>query len=88
MKTNALHERLRSLLLLVAKLNESLMALEGDARIDVMRATAKACDDMASAVQAMVDGYAPKLLHAERYLDAAGRSLRALAEKYNISETP
>jgi hypothetical protein len=87
MKTNALHERLRSLLLLVATLNESLMALEGDARIDVMGATADACDDMASAVGVMLEGRESGQ-HAERYLDAVGRSLRAVAKKYNISETP
>jgi hypothetical protein len=88
MKTNELHERLLSLLLLVAKLNESLMALEGDARIDVMRATAKACDDMASAVYEMLKRTESGLLRAQRYLYAAGLGLRAVAKKYNISEKP
>jgi hypothetical protein len=89
MKTTELHERLRSLLLLVAKLNNSLMTLKGDARIDVMRATADACGDMASAVQAMLDGRAYRLRHAERWLDdTAGRGLRAVAKKYNITEKP
>jgi hypothetical protein len=88
MKTSELHERLRSLLLLVAKLNESLVCLEGDARIDVMRATADACGDMASAAYEMLRRTESGLLRAERYLDAAGRGLRAVAEKYNITETP
>jgi hypothetical protein len=87
MKTNELHERLRSLLLLMAKLNESLMALEGDARLDVMGATADACGDMASAVDEVMEGRESGQ-HAERYLDAVGRILRAVAEKYNISEKP
>jgi hypothetical protein len=88
MKTNELHERLRSLLLLMATLNDSLMALEGDARLDAMRATAKACDDMASAVYEMLKRTESGLLRAQRYLYAAGQGLRAVAEKYNITVIP